>query len=48
MQQTREKMDLIDLDEDIIDSEVLDSLGSQWTTSSLLWVLPTHPLCVRL
>lgn len=27
MQQIREKMDLIDLDEDTIDAEVLDSLG---------------------
>jgi transitional endoplasmic reticulum ATPase len=27
MQQIREKMDLIDLDEDTIDDEVLDSLG---------------------
>ena len=27
MQQIREKMDLIDLDEDTIDTEVLDSLG---------------------
>src|SRR5882762_6806964 len=23
-------------------------LGSLWTTSALLWVLPTHPLCARL
>jgi hypothetical protein len=23
-------------------------VGSQWTTSALLWVLPTHPLFVRL
>ena len=27
MQQIREKMDLIDLDEDSIDAEVLDALG---------------------
>jgi transitional endoplasmic reticulum ATPase len=27
MQQIREKMDLIDLDEETIDAEVLDSLG---------------------
>ena len=27
MQQIRKKMDLIDLDEDTIDAEVLDSLG---------------------
>jgi transitional endoplasmic reticulum ATPase len=27
MQQIREKMDLIDLDEEMIDAEVVDSLG---------------------
>ena len=41
-------MDLIDLDEDTIDAEVLDSLGVTWTISALLWVLPTHLLCARL
>ena len=35
MQQIREKMDLIDLEEETIDAEVLDSLESQWKTLDL-------------
>ena len=57
MQQIREKMDLIDLDEETIDAEVLDSLAVSMENfrvslnSSLyystLWVCPILLLCVK-
>ncbi|KAJ7905531.1 P-loop containing nucleoside triphosphate hydrolase protein [Mycena olivaceomarginata] len=37
MQQIREKMDLIDLDEDTIDAEVLDSLGTVVEVPTVKW-----------
>lgn len=40
MQQIREKMDLIDLDEDTIDTEVLDSLS---VAMHQLWLAPGTP-----
>ncbi len=46
MQQIREKMDLIDLDEDTIDAEVLDSLGV--TIENLRFALGTsNPSALR-
>ena len=46
MQQIREKMDLIDLDEDTIDAEVLDSLGV--TIDNFRFALgPSNPSALR-
>jgi hypothetical protein len=43
MQQIREKMDLIDLDEGTIDAEVLDSLGVDGERPFCPWYL--QPFC---
>src|SRR5882724_7972857 len=48
MQQIREKMDLIDLDEETINAEVLDSLSVMMETCDSPLAPPTHLLCAKL
>ena len=43
----REKMDLIDLEEETIDAEILDSMAVTRNTSPMPWVRATLRRCVR-